>query len=183
MKRRSAAYKLVEHVWKHRHTDSWQGHHGNGLNQVMRQAVELAIRAQMAFAPDDFGRILGDFRGACWSDCERWYTLAVQVSNGSACRALEAHLRRPPYILDTGARVSVGARIRCDERWWTVTSINADRLVLCAYDGESHKPVCRKTVKRMYWLAEMGERRQRARMRRFSKSKMPGAEAESEVMP
>lgn len=157
--RKSAAYRLVELVWSYAQTTAWQGHRGDGINQVMRQAVTLAIRAHMDFAIDDCARFSGAFRAGYWLDVERWYSEAVDVGSDAACRAFEAHFRRAPYRDETGGRIAVGARQRWRGEWVKVTRLERERLILCSHREDGYKVLHRYAVSREEWRAEMKRRK------------------------
>ena len=166
----SPALQLVAHVLEHcplKAKDPWRS--------AINGSLTLAIEAKLKFATGDHTVLVDQLRWGQWmyDDCEDLYRLAVgnraTPRNLSACKMLEAHLERPPFILRSiahpgGERLRVGSQLDWDGQWPTVTSIASDRLIACTYksDDEHEKdalvkalannkfrePTYRRTVKR-----------------------------------
>lgn len=154
----SAARRLVSLVWKHNREAT--GHSWQRLNSSMAQAVSLAITAGMRFSTDDFASIHADMRGGYWfGEEERFYGLAVEFDNLSACQSFEAWKARKPFV-HCGRRVAVGSSMDAwprpeatkDMTWPPeVTSFAADgaSIIACTYKIEGERSYPRKIAKRL----------------------------------
>lgn len=140
---KSGARQLVDLVWKHNREAT--GHSWQRLNSSMAASVRLAISAGMRFAVDDFASIYSGMRGGYWFGAgERFYTLAVEFDNISACQSYEAWKDRKPFI-HGGRRLAIDSEM---DHWLSredahrlgrlvVTSFASDGSYLTAvtYDG------------------------------------------------
>jgi hypothetical protein len=130
----SAAFELCTHVW--RASQGATRFAWLRLNQSMRDAVQLAITSGMQFSPDDFERLISQFRGNYWIGCnhELMYAAACKVGNRSACLAYERWQQRRPFLFE-GRRIFVGREFRWQHRRVRCTSISQDFLVAVAPKG------------------------------------------------
>jgi hypothetical protein len=135
----SPALGLVRHLWDHSLKST--GHSWQRLNEALGGVLSASITGGLEFAADDFATIWKKFRGAWWfgadndhSHGERFYTLAVESGNGSACRSFEAWKNRPPFRY-RGSRLHVGATLSWEGKHCAVTSFARDgqSLFACAY--------------------------------------------------
>ncbi len=157
--RGSPAYKLVAHVWEHRKTkdqESWVV-----INQVMSEALQLAIKAGLEFFLTDVSAIFADFRGQYWASIENAYTLAVEYDNLPALKALENYLKRKPFILDTGARIHISSDVDWEGQHGSVTSFKdeAGSIIVCTYKS-GRKIAKRYTITHPEWETEMKRRKE-----------------------
>ena len=154
-KRRSPAYKLLEHVWEnegHKQERSW-----DRLNHSMYAALKLAITSLMRFDRDDFEKIAQDFRIGYWGGNERhmcgenFYTAACAGTYGqnmSACLSFEQWKQRKPFLVlrsqseNVKVRVHIGASFEWPD-WKTkvmrrlcVTSFSEDATYFTAVQRE-----------------------------------------------
>lgn len=111
------ALHLIDHVWAHIQEST--GHSWQRLNWAMSDALMLAIKAGMRFAPDDFVHIKEHYRPGYWmgeSGGEYHYAAAVEAGNLSACVAFETWKKRPPFIIG-GRRLAVGSKLHDFFSW------------------------------------------------------------------
>jgi hypothetical protein len=95
------------------HSNSGKGHSWTILNGALYNAVSNAINAHLPFELDDFKQLYG-FKGGYWfgtdgdgkNQGERFYTLAVDAGNMSACASFEAWRQFKPYLF-LGRRLCV----------------------------------------------------------------------------
>lgn len=104
----SPALVLVAHTWGH--IQEACGHSWQRLNWAMAESVQLAIKAGLRFDVGDFQHIAENYRPGYWLDIEQAYALACKRENMSACLAIEAYLKRPPFIVH-GHRLYIGKKI------------------------------------------------------------------------
>lgn len=118
----SAPYRLMALVRRESRHDAWRH-----INPMLSRAFSLAIVGNLVFEPDDFGKIVKDFRGSYWMgpDSEPWYTEAVKSGNESAVISMERWLGRQPFLFE-GKRIHVGEQIRWNGQWVICTSIASD---------------------------------------------------------
>jgi hypothetical protein len=155
--RRSAAYRLLQLVWKN--TCDANGHSWDRVNHAMRDALYLAISAGLRFSRGDFAAFAAEFRSGYWLGNdggnmlgERTYRHALIHGNQSAALSFEAWKDRPPYIVDrivgtrhsysdchchphaTG-RLALGYRFAWQGHLVTVTSFSDDgqSITACTY--------------------------------------------------
>lgn len=122
------------------------------LNDALRKVLDAAIEGALPFQLTDFEQIYGDFCGGHWFGSprgERFYGIAVEAGNISACRSIESMLQRKPFIWQK-KRLACGSSFlwsgeKITETVW-VTSLDDTQIVACAYDGARH----RGKVKRRY---------------------------------
>jgi hypothetical protein len=118
----SSAMQLVRMVWRHNREAT--GHSWTKLNGSMYDAVDLAIKAGMEFALDDFITMSTTMRIGYWCGDdmgEGWYTRAIAYNHSSAYRAYEAWRKRRPFIFE-GDRLHVGTQIFWKGEHWEVSS-------------------------------------------------------------
>ena len=160
----SKGLQLLSLVWENAQTAT--GHSWLKRNHALSEAISLAIRAGFKFDLGDW-KAMDRFRPGYWRYIETNYRDAVVYRNASAYQAIEAHLRRKPFIvkgasidLHTGdgpcgeglARLIVGAQFDWDGRRVTVTSFDEAHVIACAYspwtkaDGDPC-PICNKDRK------------------------------------
>lgn len=177
----SPARALVSLVWDQ---SQQQGKSWVRFNGVMCSTVKLAIKGAMEFALDDFQHFWKEMRGGYWfhgdsgAKGEGFYCLAVEMDNLSACLSYEAWAKRKPFLLDTGARVSVGSDVDWEGERTKLTSFDDDSesITLISYKHDHQKekecPKCKRsdhggtskilhryTVTHTSWLAEMKRRK------------------------
>ena len=104
------------------------------LNDGLYDVVKAAIESRMPFDQTDIEDFFRLFRAAEWFDADRLYVLAVEKRHRSACRAIEHHLGRKPWIVQ-GVRLAVGSRFEWCGARCEVTSFNdrTDTLTACSY--------------------------------------------------
>lgn len=137
----SPARQLVQLVWDNTSRDSWLR-----LNEVMRDAVGLAISAGLRFAKDDIGHFSKTMRMHYWASAEGLYSAAVPRGNISACQAIEAFKGRTPFMFED-ERIYVGREFVWQGDAVTCTSIDKDSLIACSYrNGRDGKIKRRYTV-------------------------------------
>ena len=143
----SAAMRLVSHVWRTMGCKSWER-----INQAMREALSLAISAEMEFGLSDFSQYDERFRFDYWggTPTEGWYTDAVLRGNLSAARSYEQWKGREPFVFDritdcryhhgrgnphAKGRLAVNFQFTWQDETFTVTSFAKDGsyLVACTY--------------------------------------------------
>jgi len=166
----NTALHLVKHVWSHCPRGSWRR-----LNNAMHAATKLAIESGMHWAKADFRTIAKTMRLHRWGNTENFYRIAITVGNLSAAQSIEAYLKRPPFIVDTGWPYDTGRRraavwtpfVWCGERV-KVTSFADDgsHLVACSYHPSTYtaKGGCgRDKVRRRYTITRDDIRAERGR--------------------
>lgn len=146
--RRSPAYQLVAHVWKHKLEAT--GYSWQRINTAMSQALSLAISAGLIFHEDDITDIHAKMRGGYWfgdGGTERFYALAAgsRAPNESACKALEKALGRAAFVY-VGTRLHVGSPIQWGEHGAKVTSFAKDglSLIACTYKDYDERTLDRR---------------------------------------
>lgn len=159
----SPALRLLRTAWDGEGTAT-SGRSWRRLNGAMQDALELAIEAQVKFARDDFDAIYKQLRAGYWLHIEGAYGRAIEHGNLSAALAIEAHLKRKPFLVHTRlpgsgdgkVRLCVGSafawydafRVEVESSYAVrVTSFDdaAGSLVACAYqrpiaDGQGNLP-------------------------------------------
>lgn len=129
-------------------------HSWRELNGAMAAALDAAIRSQRRFDELDLQYIESQFRPRYWMNREVSYATAIEVSNESACRALERGRR--VFRDKHKARFTVGSRLRFADARWTVTSIRNDvvlpgaraEAILCQHAEGTRKVTRRRVVPR-----------------------------------
>lgn len=161
----SPAQQLLELVWENTPRGSWPR-----LNSAMRDAMNLAIDAGLAFDCDDFAVAMQLFGGHHWFDSEGFYARAC-LANLSAAQAFETWKDRPPFIADNvdglkRARLAVGSRFPWRGRHVTVTSFadKGKRLTACEYADGGRKVSRRHKITVAAIREERSERRERVRL-------------------
>lgn len=167
MEEKSTAYTLIEFVWNNELTKSY-----SRLNANMQDAMNLAINSNMNFHEDDFEKIRKKFRGGYWFGCnsngkghgERFYLLAISVSNKTAIKSYEKYEEFKPYISSEGHRMSSSSTLKDAEYRYLVTGFDFEtkriylvRYLISDWEGKGKKKllnfdnkewlVFRKTVK------------------------------------
>ena len=111
------------------------GHSWTRLNGDICDAVTLAIRAGLRFDEGDF-KAFTMIRHGRWilaDAAERWYALAVEFDNRSACRSLELWRDRPIFQHPCGSgRLAVGATFAWQGERVEVTSFDDAKGTLTA---------------------------------------------------
>lgn len=148
----SPALELLDLVWRSNAKTSWAI-----INGSMQHALKLAIEGGFEFELGDFAHIEQHWWPGYWMGCdgmEKAYTRACAGPHGpnrSAVKAIEAHLKRKPFICpetagynDIPRRLYVGARFNWHESMaervpgLTVTSFGTNRegvacVIACTY--------------------------------------------------
>lgn len=111
--KQSPVVSFMQSVWDN--ANAGKGHSWGILNQAMKNALNLAVTAHFHFEPQDFADIYRKFTGSYWfgTDADgkgmggHFYSLAVAVSNMSACKSFEQWNGYEPYLW-LGKRLAVG---------------------------------------------------------------------------
>jgi hypothetical protein len=182
--KRSAAYRLLELVWKN--VCACTGHSWERINHSMAAALALAIRSGMRFGREDFARFAVDFNSGFWilNDGghmygEGIYRLALYCDNLSAARSFEAWKKRPPYIVDRifgdayrSGRIALRSKFIWQEKTVTVTSFADDgqSIVACAYDKKFENGRLNEKLTRRFRITYDAFREEMSRRRKENKS-------------
>lgn len=131
-------------LWHNIPHGSWQK-----LNEGMARLVRLAIETGMAFDESDVEDLCAKFRGSYWLLPEHLYNHAVEARNVSACRSIEHHLGRTPWIVN-GQRLAVGSGLTWEGETCKVTSFNDanDTFIACSYKRRAHRDETDKVNRR-----------------------------------
>lgn len=153
----SPGFGFLELLWEH--SQEATGHSWTKLIGALREALETAISAGLRFDVDDFKKMAKSMRvGYWWGDDggERFYRIACESRNLSACQAWEAYTERPPFILH-GNRLAQGMEL---DHWPGLTGrvrLNSfsgrDEINAASYwNGKAYQP---KPFKRFRITREM----------------------------
>jgi hypothetical protein len=148
----SPAVALVRHLWDH--AQEATGHSWTRLNGALYQAVALAVRAGLEFAPGDVRALYDEFNGGFWfheQNGEGWYAEAVEYRNASAWKSLEGYWGRWPFLWE-GERMHVGRQFRWQGEHVTCTSFNDKEgyFVACSYEHKGEGRDYARSVKRRH---------------------------------
>jgi len=137
----SKALELVKFVWDN---EKIGGNSYTRLNELMRNAVKLAIEAQLKFNKDDVNFIFHHCNGGYWfrantngKGCgEDFYSFACKVDNTSFCQSYESFYDFKPFISKKGNRLYERATLRSNDKRFRVTGFDFDikRIHLVSYD-------------------------------------------------
>jgi hypothetical protein len=118
MKNKTAAWILMDVVWRHGKKDTWQR-----INYAMRDALSLAVAGGLEFQASDFTEIYNQFRAAYWvgKNSEWIYSSAIVNGNQTCIAAYEEWMGRIPFFAN---RVSSGY---CQDSYLHRDSIDHDR--------------------------------------------------------
>jgi hypothetical protein len=134
----SRIYTNVQNVYQGNDWKSWQR-----LNTALAMTLNAGIIAGMFFDEDDFKNICANFKGGYWFGCdrdncygERFYSLAVEHNNLSACKSFESWKNRKPFKLD-GKRICIHFVFEWQDLRVCCTSFDDDGsyLIACAYES------------------------------------------------
>ncbi|MBE2200430.1 MAG: hypothetical protein IAE79_17580 [Anaerolinea sp.] len=144
----SPAVRFVRLLTQKTRIQSYQARYG-----LVRQAIELAVKAHLRFDEGDFTVIKEQcdcsFRG------ENEYRFVVESGNGSALVALEKHMERRPFLYidpysNEKKRLYEGASFKWEGLGVKVTSIKGENnLIACQqeYDAETRTQKTRRTFR------------------------------------
>lgn len=120
-KKLSVVVTLFHLLWGQNRTRSWREE-----NDALQSTLSLAIRARLAFEPDDFKTVYDEFKGGYWmGEAEHYYTKACEDKNASACQSFEKWKGRPPFIFNS-SRLHIGSVFTFDKKTLHVTSYGKD---------------------------------------------------------
>lgn len=133
----SPALTFVRHLWDHAFgatRKSWRTY-----NASLNDALRLAVRSGMVFGVDDFS-VMSDVMNVhyWWGQTEeRFYTLAVESKNLTACRAWEKYKDRRPFTA-AGKRLAVGSELKWNGLPYRLTSFSVDgkEATFCLYSRD-----------------------------------------------
>ena len=131
-------------------------HSWRKLNDAMREAVSLSIRAGLTFDRDDFQTFEETYRMSHWGHSgdgyEHFYCLAVESKNASACKSFEAFKQREPFMLDD-QRIYVGRKFTWNEEKVECTSFPSDKhyVIACSYPDSTSHP---RKIKHHYRISQ-----------------------------
>jgi hypothetical protein len=131
-------YSNVQNVYRGNDWKSWQR-----LNTALQMTLNAGIIAGMIFGEDDFKNICSNFKGGYWfgvdtDTCfgEKFYSLAVEHNNLSACQSFENWKKRKPFRLNN-KRICIhsvfdwkGMRVCC-----TSFADDGSYIIACAYES------------------------------------------------
>jgi hypothetical protein len=108
----SPVVAFVKAVWDN--ANSGKGHSWDILNGSLSRALRLAIKSHFKFQPDDFQKVMENFRGGFWFGADPdgkgygtgFYSLAVEHGNMSAAQSYEKWKGMAPYLF-LGKRLCV----------------------------------------------------------------------------
>jgi hypothetical protein len=135
----SPALQFLTVLWEHKCQavpPSWRL-----CNDGMREALHLAIRMGLPFAPQDFAVLDQTCNFGYWATVdnaknsgEQYYVTAVTCGNRSACRSFEAWKSRKPFFVE-GKRLHLGSELAWAGAITLVTSFDdaAHTVTTCAY--------------------------------------------------
>jgi len=149
----SKAYELVRFVWDNENIGSSSYMR---LNQLMRNALNLAIEAQLKFDKDDIERMFKNFSGGYWfhantngKGCgEGFYSNACKKGNTSAAQSYEAFYEFKPFISLKGYRMHERKELRTKDRRFRVTGFDFDtkKIHLVSYDINDYQEQGKKQL-------------------------------------
>ena len=133
---KSPAYQLVELTWQHCDRSSWLK-----INSSMFNSVCHAVRSGLNFNIDDFSDFINNFRGGYWfyvnsggkgyPNCgSRFYSIACEVGNISACLSFEKWAKIKPFIIKN-TRMAVDSLL--------LDKSNKRRIRVTGFDLENNK--------------------------------------------
>lgn len=139
METKSAAIQLLELIY--RDSCGCGGQSWAVVNAAMKSGIYLAVQARFQFEKEDFeylsqiaaGHRYGRLGFWRWigKDTEHWYgesvyKSAIDSGNVSACKSIEAWMKRKPFIV-AGKRLGVGSTFyKQDDGWWSANSFSKD---------------------------------------------------------
>lgn len=153
----SPARQLVDLVWEN-NQKAISGHSWQRLNRSMRHAVVVAIDAGLPFNLDDFEFFSNNYRMYRWGGSsdgnsvgERFYGLAVEERNMSACKSFENWKKRKPFIFQK-ERIYVGKEFKWNNEIVMCTSFSEEDnyLVACSYKDKPKDDYSRTKIKHRY---------------------------------
>lgn len=110
---------VVRHVGDiYRNSNNGKGHSWRILNSALFESLSTCITAHLPFQPDDFETIYNQFKGGFWFGADsdgkgaggRFYSMAAECGNMSACQSFEQWRGFEPYLL-LGKRMAVGFEV------------------------------------------------------------------------
>jgi len=114
------------------------------LNELMRNAVKLAIEAQLNFNKDDVNIIYSSCNGGYWFGAntngkglgDHFYSFACKVNNTSFCKSYESFYDFKPFISKKGNRLYKEFKLRDNKKRYRVTGFDFDkkRVHLVSHD-------------------------------------------------
>lgn len=135
---KSPAYQFVEFIWLYNRTNSWLR-----LNQLMYNALELAIKGNLKFDEEDFISIEKNMRGGYWFGVnlngkgtgEGFYRTAITENNNTAFQSYEKWAGIKPFISTEGHRACLRSTFDNNEYRYKVTGFDFEskRIYLVAY--------------------------------------------------
>lgn len=137
---KSEAYQLCNLIWTKGSMNSYRW-----LNQVMDEALQLAIKANLQFNENDFEEISKSFRGGYWYGCnhngkgygERYYSVAIEYNNTSAIKSYEKWVNIKPFITKQNHRLHLHFKFYDKERFYKVTGFDFDKkkIMIVSYEA------------------------------------------------
>lgn len=151
-------YTMLQSFYHHAHPGS--KHSWVRLNQVLHDALSLAIQAQMVFTLDEIQRIYNNMKGEHWFGVDDGWILrkACIVGNASAARSYLKWKGRRRFTVPKDKQAKLDLLYENREFTWkgervTVTSFDdeAGTVTVCSYTGGG-RFVRDSKVKRRYTL-------------------------------
>jgi hypothetical protein len=136
------AYEIVKLAWEH---GGKSPRTDRAANDACHKALNAAVEGGFRWTADDaiaidkaFQWTRGQYR---FGIGEGTYKLAVDAGNESACKSMERLFGREPWMWPfcspdgmSPGRIAQHSSVCLDNLRWEVTTMEADRLILCHYD-------------------------------------------------
>ncbi len=147
MKQQSKAYELCKFVWNNETTNS-----NLVLNEIMKTALQLAIRAKLKFDKDDFENIYETFRGGYWfgantngNGCgEIFYHYTAVYNNISASKSYESFAKIKPFLLKN-KRLTAHSEFFHQNRKYSVTGFKNGKMYIVIYHASGKRKLIQFT--------------------------------------